>query len=128
MGFLVCAGATLQCSFGTTPSTLIVLPRNMLCPLPVANIMDHVPFLNILPFGMCTTISNPAVASATAAAFGVLTPVSCIPVIPSPWLIGSPKMLVENFPALTSESKLMCAWGGIIQIINPGQFKIQVTP
>jgi len=127
MGFLVCTGATLQCSFGAAPSTLIVLPRPILSPMPIANIMDHVPFLNILPFGMCSTISNPAVASSTAAACGVLTPVPCIPVIPSPWLIGNPKILVENLPALTSESKLMCAWGGIIQIINPGQFKIQAS-
>jgi len=47
--------------------------------------------------------------------------------MPSPWLIGNPKILVENFPALTSDSKLMCAWGGIIQIISPGQFKIQAS-
>ncbi len=128
MSFLVCMGANLKCSFGTTPSTLIVLPRKVLCPMPIANIMDHVPFLNILPFGMCTTLSNPAVASATAAALGVLTPVPCVPVLQSPWIPGSPKILIQNFPALTSESKLMCMWGGVIQILSPGQMKIQASP
>ena len=40
--------------------------------MPAANIMDHVPMVNIMPFGMCITPSNPAVAAATAAALGVL--------------------------------------------------------
>ena len=106
---------------------LMVLPVNrVLTPMPAANIMDNKPFLNVLPFGMCQTVSNPMVAAATAAALGVLTPMPCIPVTVAPWVPGSPKVLIGNMPALNNSSKLMCNWGGVIQILAPGQMKVQV--
>lgn len=127
MGFLVCNGAALQCSFGAAPGTMMVLPKNkVLATMPAANIMDNVPFMNIMPFGMCSSMANPAVASATAAALGVLTPMPCTPVIPAPWLPGSPQVLIANMPALNNNSKLMCAYGGVIQINSAGQTKTQV--
>jgi hypothetical protein len=74
MGMQVCAGAMLQCTFGVAPSSLVVTPQNRVLTsnLPAATIMDHKPMVNIPSFGMCTSIANPAVASATAAALGVL--------------------------------------------------------
>ncbi len=127
MPFLVCMGATLQCSFGVAPSVLSVLPKNrLMVPTPAANIMDHLPMVNIMPFGMCSSLANPAVASATSAAMGVLTPVPCIPVTTTPWTPGSPVFLVGGMPALNDTSKLMCAWAGVIQVINAGQTKIQI--
>ncbi|TYP79662.1 DUF4280 domain-containing protein [Paenibacillus methanolicus] len=127
MGQLVCQGAMLQCSFGAAPSTLNVLPANrVLTSTPIANIMDNKPMMNILPFGMCQSLANPTVASATAAAFGALTPMPCIPVTAAPWAPGSPTVLVSNFPALNNSSKCMCNWGGVIQVAMPGQFTIQV--
>jgi len=122
MGIQVCMGATLQCSFGAAPSALTVLPQNrVMTGPPAANIMDHLPLVNVLPFGMCSAPSNPAVAAATTAALGVLTPMPCVPVTPAPWVPGSPTALLGNMPALNNGSKLMCAWGGVIQIVNPGQ-------
>ena len=60
MGAQVVMGATLQCSFGVAPSSLTVLPTNhVLGATPAANIMDNVPMLNVLPFGMCSSPSNP---------------------------------------------------------------------
>jgi hypothetical protein len=115
-------GATLKCSFGAAPSTLVVLPVNrVLTGTPAANIMDHVPLLNVLPFGTCTSIANPMVATATAAALGVLTPMPCIPMTPAPWLPGAPTVLVGSAPALDTTSRLMCAWAGVIQMLSPGQ-------
>ncbi|MDD2620809.1 MAG: DUF4280 domain-containing protein [Syntrophomonadaceae bacterium] len=128
MGNQVCNGAMMQCSFGVAPSTLTVLPVNrvMVSNMPAANIMDNVAFVNILPFGMCNSLANPAVASATSAAMGVLTPMPCTPVTPAPWAPGSPQVLIANMPALNNSSKLMCAYGGVIQITMPGQMQTQV--
>lgn len=123
MGLLVTGGANLLCSFGVAPSTLNVLPTNgVLGGAPVANIMDFAPFVNVPPFGMCVTLSNPAVASATAAASGVLTPVPCTPAIPAPWIPGTPKVLVRNFPAVDNTCTMVCAFGGVISVVSPGQF------
>jgi hypothetical protein len=105
----------------------MVLPQNRtLTSTPDANIMDHTPMVNILPFGMCSSPSNPTVAAATAAALGVLTPMPCVPVTPAPWMPGAPTVLIASMPALDSNSKLMCAWGGVIQILNPGQTTVML--
>lgn len=121
----VAMGATLQCSFGVAPSTLVVTPEKGVLgtKLPIANIMDNVPIKNIPPFGMCNSIANPTVAAATAAALGVLTPMPCVPVIAGPWVPGHPKAMVKKMPVLNATSKCMCNWGGVIQVLVPGQMK-----
>lgn len=127
MGFLVCGGAVTQCSFGQAPSALMVLPQNKVQNImPVANIMDHKPIVNILPFVMCQSLANPMVAGATAAAMGVLTPMPCIPNTVSPWSPGSSTCMVANQPALNDSSTLNCLWGGVIQIKMAGQVQIMV--
>ncbi len=128
MAINVNSGAALLCSFGMAPGTLTVLPVNKTncAGPPSANVMDNKPIVNIAPFGMCMSIANPAVASATAAALGVLTPMPCIPNTVAPWAPGSPTVKVGNMPALNSTSKCMCAWGGIIQITFPGQVPTNV--
>jgi hypothetical protein len=125
MGLQVCMGAALQCSGGVAPSSLVVLPAGRpMCPTPAANIADMAPFMNIPPFGMCQLPSNPMVAAATAAALGALTPMPCTPMPAGTWVPGNPKVLIGNMPALTSDSKLMCAFGGSISIVFPGQVKV----
>lgn len=121
MGMCVCGGAVLMCSFGAAPSTLNVLPAaRVMSSMALASIMDNVPLVNILPFGMCSSPANPMVAAATAAAMGVLTPMPCIPVIPGPWAPGSPTVLIGGKPALNSDCMLTCAYGGVIKINFPG--------
>ena len=120
MAQLVCMGAMMQCSFGMAPSTLVVAdPRVLSEGPPTANIMDNKPFMNIPPFAMCQSLANPAVAAATAAALGVLTPMPCTPMIPGPWLPGSPTVLVRGMPGLNNTSKLMCAYAGVISVVIP---------
>jgi hypothetical protein len=123
MSMHVCSGATLQCSFGLTPSSLAVLPANRMTTdhVPAANIMDHQPLVNVISFGMCACPGNPAVAAATAAALGVLTPMPCIPNTPAPWVPGSPTVTLAGIPVLNETSNLACVYGGIIQILMPGQ-------
>jgi hypothetical protein len=127
MAIQVCMGATLQCSFGAAPSSLVVLPANrVLTGPPAATIMDNAPLVNIMPFGVCSSLANPTVAAATSAALGVLTPMPCVPVTPAPWVVGAPTVLIGNMPALNNSSKLMCTWGGVIQVVVPGQMKMMV--
>jgi len=123
MGQQVCMGAMMQCSFGMAPSSLCVLPTKMVMTskMPAATIMDHIPLVNVLPFGTCTSPANPMVAAATAAALGVLTPMPCIPMTTAPWLPGSPTVLLGKIPALNASSKCMCNWAGVISITSPGQ-------
>ena len=123
MGVGVCMGAMMKCSFGVAPSSLMVLPQNrvLISNMPGANIMDNKPMVNIVPFGMCQSPANPMVIAATAAALGVLTPMPCIPVTAAPWTPGNPMTMIGGMPAINNSSKLMCNWGGVINIVSPGQ-------
>lgn len=128
MPLQVCMGAQMMCSFGMAPSDLVVLPvkevfTNM---MPDANIMDHIPMVNIMPFGMCTTPSNPEVAAATAAALGVLTPMPCVPATPAPWEPGGITVNLGFFPTLDNISMLNCIWGGVITFVDAGEETVMV--
>ena len=128
MGNQVCMGAMCQCTFGAAPSTLVVTPENKVTTsnMPAATIMDNLPMKNIMPFGMCSSMANPTVAAATAAALGALTPMPCVPVTTAPWVPGCPTVLIANKPALNDSSKLMCSWGGVIIINNQRQMKHKI--
>ena len=125
MAMHVCAGAILQCSCGAAPSPLQVPPANRMLTgqVAAANIMDHKPLLNIMPFAVCTSPANPTVATATAAALGVLTPMPCLPATASPWIPGAPTVLLGGVPALDERSKLVCNWGGVISVVYAGQLR-----
>lgn len=129
MGIAVASGATMTCSFGASPGTLTVLPANRVQAdgMPMANVLDHKPNVNIAPFGMCSSLSNPQVASATSAAQGVLTPQPCIPVTSTPWAPGAARVVVGGAPALTSDSTCQCMWLGTVTITKPGTKKVQAS-
>lgn len=115
--------AQLTCTMGAAPSALVVLPVNRVMSgnQPAANIMDHKPMVNILPFGVCRSLAFPATAAATSAAMGALTPMPCVPATMAPWTPGSPTVMVGNQPAVNNTCKLMCNWAGVIQVASPGQ-------
>ena len=117
--------AMLTCTFGMAPATLSPLPtpRVVIEGKLAATIIDATALVNIPTFGMCMSLSNPTVASATAAALGVLTPMPCVPVTTGPWLNGATTTVVGGTPALTLGAQCMCAYGGVIQIANPGATK-----
>lgn len=128
MPIQVVMGGTMTCSFGTTPATLVVIDptRPLVSNMLAGNIMDFAPIVNIPTFGMCNTPSNPTVASATAAALGVLTPMPCIPATVAPWVPGDPDTLVGNMPGLHNACTCNCAYGGVITITNSGQVTTMV--
>lgn len=102
------------CSFGVTPAVLSVSSQQTvkICGMPAATIMDN----KFPTFGMCSSLLNPTVASATSAALGVLTPMPCQPALVAPWAPGVPTVMVCGKPLLNNSCKLMCAYGGIIQV------------
>lgn len=128
MPLQVVTGAVMSCSFGAAPATLNALsaPTTMAGGPPAATIMDNIPIANIAPFGMCSSIANPTVAAATAAALGALTPMPCIPATVAPWAPGAAKTLVASLPALHDGCMLTCMWGGVIQISFAGQTTVMV--
>lgn len=113
--------ALLQCPFGLAPASLTVIPSTVMVEgKPAARISDMAPLVNIPTFGMCTSLANPQVASATAAALGVLTPMPCIPQTVGPWTGGATTTTIQSMPGLTAGATCQCAWGGVIQITFPG--------
>ncbi len=115
--------ALCTCSFGAAPMPLLatsqqtVLMVNQLA----ATIMDN----KCTTFGMCSCPANPTVASATAAALGVLTPMPCVPLTVAPWAPGCPTVLVGGKPLLNNTSKLICAYGGVIQVTMTPALTVQ---
>lgn len=93
---------------------------------PSATIMDHLPIENIRPFCLCMSPSNPLVAAATAAAMGVLTPMPCIPATFSPWIPGASGVMFNNNISLDNTCQLMCSFGGVITVVEPGQTVLTV--
>ena len=108
MPMQVVNGAQLMCTFGSVPSILQVLPiHRELCENQfAANINDHIPMVNIMPFGTCTGLLGP-----------------CVPATLTPWVPGAvaPPVLLDSQPALDNISICNCAVGGIVTVLDPGQ-------
>lgn len=123
MPLQVVNGAKTMCTMSAVPSQLVVLPlrRRTAGGQPAANIQDHVPITNIVPFGPCMSPSFPPTAAATAAANGVLTPAPCLPNTATPWTPGSVVVTIADQPALRHTDTCQCVWGGTIAITDPGQ-------
>lgn len=119
----VVAGAKLSCSQGDQTSILKMPVSHGVYTKNKAqmNTMDYKPNINIQPFGLCQTLANPIVAAATAANNGVLKPMPCTPVITMPWINGKDDQLIENHPALISQSINMCMYCGTIKVEDDGQ-------
>ncbi len=123
---LITTGSVVKCAFGAVPNAFTAAPGGrVMCPTPAATVADCVPLLNIPSFGMCSSMGNPAVSAATAAASGVLTPQPCVPVIAAPWTPGSPTVLIGGVPALTDACKCSCAYGGTISFVTAAQFTVE---
>lgn len=119
---VIVQGTLLKCGFGNAPTQIMVMPdKKVNAMLPVAVKTDHIPFLNIFSFGMCSNPANPLVAAATAAALGVLTPMPCIPCTTQDWTGACSKVKVRGKEALNMDSKLSCLYGGSIQAAAPVQ-------
>ena len=111
---LVVSGATLRCTMGSAPSALVVAPDHPRAGgQPVATILDNKPVVNIPPFGLCSSPSNPGVLGRR------LPP--CAPAIPAAWTPGSSRVKAGNVSVLHQSCQCACQWGGVISIVAPGQ-------
>ena len=125
MGKMLTTGTVLKCSFGnaTSPlkgtSALSVIVDGK----PAVTIADVGGTVNISPFGMCSSLANPQVAAATAAALGVLTPQPCIPQ-PVAWKPSGAAVFAKNQLCLTDSCTCKCAYAGEITVVKPGQKKV----
>ena len=123
MAVQVATTAQCKCIFGAATSMVSAQNTTVLaCGLAAATITD----ITLPPFGMCSCPGNPAVAAATAAAMGVLTPQPCTPVPAGTWTPGSPTVLIGGKPALQNTSVLQCAYGGVITIASPAANTVMV--
>lgn len=115
MGLIITTGAIMTCSFGVMPCVFQAMSNtNVLNKTPVGTIQDTSP-ASITTFGMCQSIANPMVASATTAALGVLTPMPCVPLMTGSWLPLKPTVVIHGIPVLINDSKVFCAYGGVVQ-------------
>lgn len=122
MSTYVTSGAKLKCSFGNKESALNAADKEIyINNKNQANIMDFKPNINIFSFGMCSSLANPVVATATALNNGILKKMPCIPLLTAPWIYGKIDVHIQGFPALLDCSKNMCMWGGVITITSHGQ-------
>ncbi len=126
MSELAVASGMAMCTMGTAPAPIKVTSQAKVLAggKPAGTIQDCQGMANIGPFAMCTSLANPAVAAATAAALGVLTPQPCMPVPAGTWIPTKPKVLIGGKPCLASDCKMMCAYAGNISITFPGQVKV----
>lgn len=119
---MVTTGALAKCTMGIAPGPLTFIPAPVVGgPVQAGKITDIIPLLNVPSFGLCTSILNPVVAAATAAALGVLVPMPCIPAPTGPWSAGSSAVFLGGVSMLDSASMLNCAYAGVITITFAGQ-------
>ena len=126
MGVFVTDGAVVTCPMGAGPSTLKVTSQSkvMACGKRIATIQDA-SAANLGTFNMCSSMANPQVASATAAAMGVLTPQPCMFASAGSWIPEQTKVLADGKPALTAGATIMCTTGmQVCSIANPAQTKV----
>jgi len=91
---------------------------------PMATVKDHIPNLNIRPFGLCKSSGNPGVKKAGK-------PVPCTPKTETPWIPGSTVHVTNEGTStqtrvLNDASVLTCAHGCIITVLDPGQSTVKV--
>lgn len=126
---LLCTASTLICSFGAAPSVFSAdaLPGAPVVLGATAGVITAITPANIPPFGVCQSMANPAVASATSAAMGVLTPMPCTPAIVGPWAPPATSGSAGGVKLATMSSTCTCSFGGVISVAMPMQGPAQAS-
>lgn len=124
MGQQVVTAAQCRCSYGSAPATFSATSLSVSASMAAGGVRD-VKSGSIATFGMCSSLANPAVASATSAANGVLTPQLCVPVLAA-WSPGARQVAFSSVASVDDASTCSCSWGGVIQVTVAGQTRVVV--
>lgn len=102
------AMSMIKCSAGLVPLPILLPMGHGVSSKQMAllNANDHVPMLNIMPFGICK--NKPAAPPGANV---------CIPVTPMAWRQGDKHCFIGGAPALTKKSCLTCMMGGTIKFV-----------
>ena len=124
MSNIVVNNGMIKCSFGAIPTPLTVIPEGMSIINGQTQLIGTIncfkPYVNIKPFGLCNSPSNPCGMGKPF----VPTPCPCTPIVTSPWSPGSKVTKVNGIPALLKNAKCQCALGGMLSVVMPGEQKI----
>ena len=116
--FAVATESPIMCTSALGAGVLTVtMNETIVSGVPLATIMDVIPEVNIPSMGECTSLGNPQTASQTAAAGGVLTPGTCVPVPAGPWECANETVLANEMPLLDNLGMVTCSLGGEIKIV-----------
>lgn len=119
---VVVTGGMLTCTMGGSPGTFTGgCTKVFVQGKPAGTVADTAMGTNIAPFGMCQSLANPAVAAATAAALGVLTPMPCTPMIAGMWTPGAQHVVFEGKATLLQTDIATCAYAGTVSVVDAGQ-------
>ncbi|WP_259392010.1 DUF4280 domain-containing protein [Paenibacillus thiaminolyticus] len=121
----VVRGARMQCICGSNPRR-INLPRShgsFVNGKPMMNETDCKPLENIPHFGACQGERNPSGETVYFIAENgdTITGKPCMPEFLETWVYAKENTKVEGQPALTTDSLLVCNWGGVIYFLSDGQ-------
>lgn len=114
----VVEGAEINCSYGIGRSKIIKSDNEIVeyYNQAVVTIADNKPYINILPFPLCSSPMNPAVIA------NGMKPAKCNPKICLKWMNGKQDVHINGELALYNQCKLSCQYGGIIGIAHEGQY------
>lgn len=109
----VVQGATLKCMYGSTTVKLNIPISSgiFMNNLAAANMLNAIPFFNILPFGTCTSPLYPAPSKTGPCMAGI------IPI----WQLPKTKAIFTYAPAINTDCFCVCALTGMIEIQDSGQ-------
>lgn len=120
MGIFACAEKSqCRCTFSVLPADLTPIMQKTIAGKdgPMLTVNDKIPFVNIPPMGICLSPENP-IFKATK------IPPPCTPLVSGSWIPGSAAIMTSLGPVLTNNSKVVCAFKGVIQITKPADTKV----
>lgn len=108
-------GCLRMCAFGLVPFPFLPLPGNVFTVEPVGNMLDIIPFVNVMHVICVSPIR-------LIASLGIPQPCTPVPILP--YTPSAYNVLTDAIPMAQVFSMTVCAFGGIIETLVPDQFEV----